>query len=121
MPYKDRNTQLEAQRQHYRDNLSTYRKRRKLKKIAQKEWFDKEIMLNLKCSICLESDPACLDFHHRDPSQKEGKVSEMVKGMRSKESILAEVAKCDVLCSNCHRKHHFYNCSRSSEAQSGDL
>ena len=56
------------------------------------------------CQICGESDPACLDFHHRDPTTKEGHIGEFRRfGMKR---LLAEIAKCDVLCANCHRKHH---------------
>lgn len=56
------------------------------------------------CSRCEESDLACLDFHHRDRATKDMDAA----GMRrfSRDRMLAEIAKCDVLCANCHRKHH---------------
>ncbi len=57
------------------------------------------------CSRCEESDLACLDFHHRDGGEtKEGHIGYIRRF--SIERILAEIAKCDVLCANCHRKHH---------------
>lgn len=61
---------------------------------------------NLACMACGEDDVACLDFHHRDPSQKEGGMYEVLKRGWGKERILQEIAKCDVLCANCHRKLH---------------
>lgn len=65
--------------------------------------------LRLACSKCGEDHPACLDFHHRDPKKKEFNLSSgMVSTYGySKEKILREMEKCDVLCSNCHRKHHW--------------
>lgn len=56
------------------------------------------------CVRCGESDIACLDFHHRDAAVKEGHVSLMRRF--SLKRLLAEIDKCDVLCANCHRKHH---------------
>jgi hypothetical protein len=58
------------------------------------------------CRDCKEHDPACLDFHHRDPSQKSKGIGTLVCGMTNVQRILEEVAKCDVICSNCHRKWH---------------
>ena len=56
------------------------------------------------CVKCGEPDISCLDFHHRDPGSKLGHVGEFRKfGMKR---LLAEIEKCDVLCANCHRKHH---------------
>lgn len=56
------------------------------------------------CIRCGEDDLACLDFHHRDPREKEGHLGHIRRF--SIERIKAEIAKCDVLCANCHRKHH---------------
>lgn len=56
------------------------------------------------CPNCGESDPVCLDFHHLDPTIKEFNVTQP-KG-RSLEKIKAEISKCVVICSNCHRKLH---------------
>lgn len=58
------------------------------------------------CARCSESDPACLDFHHRDGAEKTASVSAMVSNGRSKASIREEIERCDVLCANCHRKEH---------------
>lgn len=60
----------------------------------------------LGCKECGESHPACLDFHHRDPLQKRIAIGTMVCRSATMDKVLAEIQKCDVLCANCHRKHH---------------
>lgn len=60
-----------------------------------------------KCSRCGETHPACLDFHHRNPGKKFASIADMVGRGYGVKSILKEIEKCDVLCSNCHRKEHF--------------
>lgn len=47
---------------------------------------------------------SALDLHHRDPSRKLYDASAL--HLVSKNKLLAEVKKCDVLCSNCHRELH---------------
>jgi hypothetical protein len=47
------------------------------------------------------------DFHHLDPSEK--KFSLTGKNLTRKWSdVLAEFAKCVLLCPNCHRTRHFF-------------
>ena len=58
------------------------------------------------CVRCGEKHIACLEFHHRDPSDKEVTLGSRA-GHISNEKLLAEIAKCDVLCANCHRKEHW--------------
>lgn len=74
-------------------------------KKKQKEWFN-ALKRELKCSQCSESHPACLDFHHVN-GDKEFNLATGRKVSMSKSRILAEMAKCIVLCSNCHRKLHY--------------
>lgn len=69
----------------------------------------------LQCIYCGESHPACLEFHHRDPSNKVGNISEMIPNGYSLDSIMKEIEKCDVLCSNCHAKKEF------EKRQNGDV
>lgn len=56
------------------------------------------------CKLCNETEVACLDFHHLDPSMKEDNLARMDTCSISK--IKEEIRKCVVLCSNCHRKLH---------------
>jgi hypothetical protein len=62
-------------------------------------WF-KVYKATLQCGHCGESDPRCLDFHHRNPTEKVFNVSRQ----RTIEALKKEIAKCDILCANCHRK-----------------
>ena len=55
------------------------------------------------CKVCTETDPCCLDLHHKDDT-KEFTVSLRLNSSWNR--ILREVEKCVVLCANCHRKHH---------------
>lgn len=60
-----------------------------------------------QCRRCGEGDPACLEFHHRDPDDKERAIGELITYGAGPEKLEAEIAKCDVLCANCHRKEHY--------------
>lgn len=55
------------------------------------------------CIICGEDFVQSLDLHHVN-SDKDYEVSSM-KGMND-QKVLAEIAKCVVLCRNCHAKVH---------------
>lgn len=57
------------------------------------------------CKYCPESDPVCLDFHHVDEKDKEFTISNKISHL-SWDSLLTEIKKCEVVCSNCHRKLH---------------
>lgn len=71
-----------------------------------KKWY-KELKCNSKCQQCPESHPACMEFHHRDPNEKDFDIAGMIRDGYSIAKIEAELKKCDVLCSNCHRKLHW--------------
>ncbi len=53
---------------------------------------------------CGESDPVVLEFDHIDPANKDANVAELLASNVSLETIFREIEKCDVLCSNCHKK-----------------
>ena len=88
----------------YRVKLGdTYLVRVREERRKKKEWLD---AFKVKCSRCDESHVACLEFHHRDPSQKDFLLSVGV-AKYSLAKLQVEVEKCEVICSNCHRKHHW--------------
>ena len=60
----------------------------------------------VRCVLCGESNKAVLLFHHIDPSAKLSSVSVMVNNRLSLEYIIAEIAKCAIICFNCHRIVH---------------
>lgn len=49
---------------------------------------------------------AALDFHHKDPTQKDFSIAQQ-KGRVLTDTIKAEIDKCSILCSNCHREEHY--------------
>lgn len=58
---------------------------------------------DVPCKLCGQRFPVvCMDFHHRDPADKEICIGHAV-GSRSPAKLAEEIAKCDVYCSNCHR------------------
>jgi len=59
------------------------------------------------CQSCGETDPACLDFHHPDEESKEMAVTDLITYGHGRKRLREEMAKCDVLCANCHRKEQF--------------
>lgn len=89
----------------YNENKKTTLERNKRNRIKNREWYN-EYKKTLKCNRCPENHPACLEFHHEDSNEKEFNVSELIGSTYSVEKIMEEIEKCEVLCSNCHRKHH---------------
>jgi predicted HNH restriction endonuclease len=59
-----------------------------------------------KCEVCgYDRCIEALEFHHRDPSQKDFSVS--ADGCtRSWARVKKELDKCVMLCANCHREVH---------------
>jgi hypothetical protein len=71
-----------------------------------REWL-KQLKSTLRCNRCGEDALECLQFHHRDPSVKDRDLSSgLVQGW-PRRRMEAEIAKCEVLCANCHLKHHW--------------
>ena len=100
-----RECQKKYRKSHYLNNKKKYIDKAKVFTQSIIEWFI-EYKKTLKCKECNESRYWVLDFHHRDPKEKDIEVSSLIrKGNKNK--ILEEVEKCDVLCSNCHRDLHF--------------
>lgn len=51
--------------------------------------------------------PAAMEFHHLDPTQKLNNIATMVGTGRSMKSLQEEIAKCVLICANCHRIQTF--------------
>jgi hypothetical protein len=50
---------------------------------------------------------AALAWHHIDPGRKSFNLDLRALSNRGEEEIQAEVAKCILLCANCHAEEHF--------------
>ncbi len=58
-----------------------------------------------QCAKCGENRTYVLEYHHKDPSQKDFTIGAAKKG--SLALIQDEIDKCVVLCANCHREFHY--------------
>lgn len=56
------------------------------------------------CEDCGETDAVVLEFHHRNPREKLAAVATLVSQGQPWPVILAEIAKCAVVCANDHRR-----------------
>jgi hypothetical protein len=70
-----------------------------------RRWFC-EHKKTLHCVRCNFADHRALDFHHEGTQEKERSVADMLRCGCGRERIMREIAKCIVLCSNCHRIEH---------------
>jgi hypothetical protein len=61
----------------------------------------------LSCTKCGENHPSTLDFHHHTPHPSNIKINELLRSGRISFAIEEIMSKCTVLCSNCHRVHHW--------------
>jgi len=86
-----------------RENREAWSAQVKERYATQKSRID-AIKAKAACRNCGYDDPRALDFHHRIPGEKRFRLA--AGKAWSWDAIEAEIAKCDVLCANCHRILH---------------
>lgn len=58
------------------------------------------------CQVCgFDKYEGALEFHHVDPAEKDDSIAKMMRHPSSPK-VLAELEKCVLVCSNCHRMIH---------------
>ena len=67
-------------------------------------WEYKRTLYCVDCPFSFKEHPEALDFHHLDPSKKEGSPRQMI--LSSRQKLLKELEKCVPLCATCHRIRH---------------
>ena len=93
---------------HYQNNKAAYLERNQRNNPLQRNVnrkFVMQFLLEHACVKCGQSDPVVLEFHHLNPATKTANVCDMVHFRVSVARIRQEIAKCEVLCANCHQRH----------------
>ncbi len=97
-----RQCNMKTSAEHTKNNYSKKMQDNKDRYWRQRAWMDS--LKDKPCMDCGKSyPPECMDFDHRDPTIKVERLSELSRKLASPVVILAEVAKCDLICANCHR------------------
>lgn len=90
----------EYARRHYAENKDKYAESLKASRQNRKEKLNE-----LKSGPCMDCNikypPYVMDWDHVS-GEKVERVSRMVRGW-SWQAVLNEIAKCELVCSNCHR------------------
>ena len=99
-----RSCRREYGREHYVANKKRYIAQTRIRndrRFRERVLFLLDYFKSHPCRDCGETDPVVLEFDHlRD------KEFEIASGIhyRAWSAVLAEIAKCDVVCANCHRR-----------------
>jgi hypothetical protein len=103
MPYRDRHDPRirDASTRHYDNHKDEYIARNLVRKMNLKA-----LMIQLRSNPCMDCGgtfrTCAMDFDHRDPTTKRWMPSHL-PGHGSLRLMQEELAKCDLVCSNCHR------------------
>lgn len=105
MPCKTKEEQLTRQRAWYARNkekeVARAIERNRERRQSNRVWLD-EIKSNTPCMDCGISYPPCvMDYDHINGNKK----FNVSQGLRdySRDTLLEEIAKCELVCANCHR------------------
>lgn len=105
MPYKDPEARNAYAREWYAKNKETHGRLVRQNE-ARRRKIITEYLYELKLHPCLdcggEFDPVAMDFDHVS-GRKLFNVSEAMRWGYSLDKVKEEVAKCELVCSNCHR------------------
>lgn len=88
---------------HYRDRRDKEQKLRR-----QVEWMREnrqrlgEFLADKSCEDCGNNNKVVLDFDHREGEEKKGNIADLVNRW-CWDRLEGEIAKCDIVCANCHR------------------
>lgn len=110
MPFKDPQRKKEYN-QRYQKSWHQRNKERRLTRIYQQKvdtyWYIQDLKAGLRCAYCGFNHPAALQFHHRNKEDKLFNIGEAVYRKINLEKVKQEIAKCIVICANCHFIHHW--------------
>jgi hypothetical protein len=112
MPYTDTQSPaaIESRRlsnqKYHRLNKKSHQEKVKKTKEAFRRWAE-DLKRDRPCVDCQRRfPPCCMDWHHKDPSTKVDTVGR-ITATGNKSRVLAEIIKCELVCSNCHRIRTF--------------
>ncbi len=96
-------------RNHYKNNKTQYLKRN-LRAYKKRRDFVHQSK-SKPCADCGVQYPFyVMDFDHREDEIKEHQLNQIAR--KKMKTIENEIAKCDVVCSNCHRERTFQRLNR---------
>ena len=102
-------------RNHYKNNKKQYLKRN-ARSFAKRQ----EFVRNFKsrpCQDCGVQYPYyVMDFDHRENEVKELQINQVI--LYTIEKLKREIAKCDVVCANCHRERTFQRLNQKLQSKS---
>lgn len=103
----------EEKKQRSTDRQAKYRKESDAFKDAHRKRVarNRAIVIEAKTAPCVDCGgkfpPVCMDFDHREGETKiygtKGGVTRLVACGSAIETLKTEIAKCDLVCANCHR------------------
>lgn len=106
MPFKDPQKQKAASARYYQENKDALWKRTQKKRGLWKKRTE-ELKSNTPCLDCgLQYPHYVMDFDHRPDAEKRFNISH-AGSITSTQALEEEIAKCDVVCANCHRHRTF--------------
>lgn len=106
MKERDKELNRKYQKEWYVRNKKLQQDRNNRNKYQKKIWL-MEYKQSRECEVCGEQHVATLEFHHKNPKEKDAMISWMIAKNRSLDAIKAEIKKCKLVCANCHRKIHY--------------
>jgi hypothetical protein len=112
MPYKDEILQKAAQKRYYEENKHKYRARSRQRNNTLRRRII-EIKESTPCTDCgIQYPHYTMDFDHVR-GEKRCNVSEVSK--LTPKTFEEEVAKCEVVCANCHRHRTWMRLSKNGD------
>jgi hypothetical protein len=90
---------------YFRERGDTHRRQSKAAKLARQRALRAHVLDHLRhhpCVDCGQADPVVLEFDHVDG--KTAGISVLVSQTATCRAIDAEIARCEVVCVNCHRR-----------------
>jgi hypothetical protein len=107
MARKHKHEEQQYQREYYLRNKEVTLARGKARREAAKAYV-KEVK-SVPCADCGVQYPYyVMEFDHREPHEKEFNIAKFVSS-HSIAKLEREIAKCDIVCANCHRERHYGN------------
>lgn len=109
MPFKDIEKRKAAIRKHYYENRESYLEKNRKRRVLLRNYV-RQIKESKHCSDCGKTYPYfVMDFDHLDG--KEYLISKLVLA-NNRRRLDQEIAKCEVVCANCHRVRTFNRMSK---------